>query len=91
MTWKGAAKAQGLSFAAFAKPEEFLATIDGFLKDTAIYLDSNLGDGIIGEDIAKTLYAKGFTNLYLATGYDAESLPPMPWIRKVVGKDPPWS
>jgi len=90
MNWKGTARSKGLNLIAFAKPQEFLAAVAGFPKDTAIYLDSKLGDGIRGEDIAKDLHAQGFTNLYLATGYDQDSLSPMPWIKKVVGKAPPW-
>ena len=90
MNWKGMAKAKGLDFVAFAVPTDFLAAVEGFPKGTAIYLDSKLGDGIRGEQISEDLHAQGFTNLYLATGYDQESLEPMPWIKKVVGKAPPW-
>lgn len=90
MNWKGAARSKGLNLVAFKNPQEFLAAVDGFPKETAIYLDSKLGDGVKGEDIAKDLHAKGFTNLYLATGYDPESFPAVPWIKKVLSKSPPW-
>ncbi|MDD5655972.1 MAG: HAMP domain-containing sensor histidine kinase [Elusimicrobia bacterium] len=91
MTWKAAAKSKGIDLAAFPAPRDLLAAIETFPKGTAIYLDSKLGDGVKGEDVAKELHAKGFTNLYLATGYDRDSLPAMPWIREVVGKEPPWA
>ena len=91
MNWKMAAKAAGVELKAYKIPEDFAAGREALSKDTPIYLDSDLGDGIQGEDIAKDLHAKGFTNLYLATGHAPESLPPMPWIKQVVGKEPPWA
>jgi signal transduction histidine kinase len=90
MNWTGTAKVKGLRVLAFQDSQEFLAAAGGFPKETAIYLDSKLGDGMRGEDIAKDLHAKGFTNLYLTTGYERGSLPDMPWIREIVGKAPPW-
>jgi signal transduction histidine kinase len=90
MNWTGTAKAKGLKVAAFHDIQEFLAAAQGLPKATAIYLDSKLGDGCRGEDIARDLHAKGFTNLYLTTGYERGSLPDMPWIKEVLGKAPPW-
>lgn len=58
---------------------------------TPIYVDSKLGDGVIGEEFAKELHEQGFQNLYLATGRQPESLPPMPWIKEVDGKKAPWA
>jgi signal transduction histidine kinase len=91
MTWKVAAKSNGLSLAAFRDPKEFLAAAELCPKSTAIYLDSELGGGERGEDIAKELHRKGFTNLHLTTGHAPESLPTMPWIKQVLGKEPPWA
>ena len=71
-------------------PKEFLAAVEHLPKDTPIYLDSRLAKGLRGEDIARDLHAKGFSNLFLATGHSPESLPPLPWIKKIVGKEPPW-
>ncbi|MBI4668014.1 MAG: hypothetical protein HY747_02330, partial [Elusimicrobia bacterium] len=55
-----------------------------------IYLDCELGNGIKGEEFAQELHAKGFTNLYLATGHPADRFQGLPWIKAVVGKEPPW-
>lgn len=52
--------------------------------------DSNLQNGEKGEEISKTLYDLGFTQLYLATGYQPEKFGQLPWIKQVVGKAPPW-
>jgi hypothetical protein len=91
LNWEVTARSKSLYLAAFADPEAFLKAVDSFSKETPIYLDSELGDGVKGEDIAKGLHAKGFTHLFLATGYDPQFLPDMPWIKNVVGKDPPWA
>ena len=91
MTWRVAARSKGLSLVGFRSPQKFLAAVDRYSKDTAVYLDSELGEGVRGEDIAKDLHAKGFTNLYLATGHAPEALPDMPWIKQVVGKEPVWA
>jgi len=58
-------------------------------KNTPIFMDSQLGDGIRGENLARDLHARGFRNLYLATG-NRDALPPIPWVKEVVGKDAPW-
>ena len=49
-----------------------------------------LGGGVRGEEIAKEIYEKGFTNLYLTTGHPKEAFPAMHWIRGIVGKGAPW-
>jgi signal transduction histidine kinase len=90
MNWTLAAKANGLSFSAFADPIQLLNVLKEWPRETRIYLDSHLGNGARGEEIAKNLHGMGFTHLFLATGYDKDSLPPMPWIKEVVGKEPPW-
>jgi signal transduction histidine kinase len=91
MNWEVAAESKGLSFAAYKQPAEFLAAAAHLPKETAIYLDSDLGEGIQGEAIAKDLHARGFSNLHLATGHAPDLLPAMPWIKQVGGKEPPWN
>lgn len=91
MTWKVAAKSKDVSLATFRDSKEFLAAVERFPKATAIYLDSELGGGVRGEDIARDLHAQGFTNLHLTTGHAPETLPAMPWIKQVLGKEPPWA
>jgi len=91
LNWKTAARAKGLDLAVFAEASEFLAAAEAWPKGTALYLDSKLGHGLRGEDIAESLHARGFTELYLATGYDPEDLPARPWLKGVVGKSPPWA
>jgi signal transduction histidine kinase len=89
-TWKAAAKAAGRSLRVFEGAEEFLAAAGGLPKDAAIYVDSELGGTVKGEELAARLNAEGFTNLRLATGHAADSFAAMPWLKAVAGKEPPW-
>jgi hypothetical protein len=60
--------------------------ITNFDCTTPIYIDSELGESIRGEQYAKYLYELGFENIYLATGYHNSYFVPMYWIKEVVGK-----
>jgi signal transduction histidine kinase len=89
MNWKMAAKAAGVDLIAYKTPEEFSAGIADLPRDTPIYLDSELGNEIKGEDLAKELHEKGFTNLTMATGYGPEKFAHLSWL-KVSDKEPPF-
>jgi hypothetical protein len=39
---------------------------------------------------AKDLHALGFSEIYLATGHQASLFGSMPWIKSIVGKEPPF-
>jgi len=65
-------------------------TLNQFSKDTPIYIDSELGDGVKGEDIAKTLHEKGFTELYMETGHPSEKFAHLTWLKAVRSKEAPW-
>ena len=88
MTWKMVAKQSGITLRTFKTPEAFLAA--DIAKDAAIYIDSDLGNGIKGEKIAEKLFADGYKNIVLATGHAPDSFPAMPWIKQIIGKEPPW-
>lgn len=89
MNWEMSAETAGIELKAFTDPAEFLANLEAFPKDTPIYIDSELGEGIKGEDIAAGLREKGFTNICLATGHPPERFAHLPWL-KVIGKSSPW-
>jgi signal transduction histidine kinase len=89
MTWDFAAKEYGKTFLGFKTPEQFKAHKNKFKLEQKIFIDSNLAHGIKGEDIARQLFAEGFNNLYLATGYSPDQFPEMGFIKGVVGKEPP--
>ena len=89
MNWKMAAKAAGVELKAYKTREAFTAGITSLPKDTAVYIDSDLGNDIKGEDIAKDLHEKGFTDITMATGHGADKFTHLLWL-KVTGKEPPW-
>jgi len=89
MTWEMAAQEHGIKLQAYTDPAEFLSQVGDFSKDTPMYIDSDLGENIKGEDIAADLRKKGFTNLCLATGHPPERFSHLPWL-KVISKEPPW-
>ena len=62
-------KAAGVELKAYKTPEDFNAGLEGLSKDTPVYIDSDLGNDVKGEDIAKDLHEKGFTDLNMATGH----------------------
>jgi len=90
MNWRLAAKAAGAELQSFKTPQEFTAAAETLPRDIPLYIDSNLGSDIKGEDIAKDLHEKGFTDITMATGHGAEKFSHLPWL-KVAGKEPPWS
>ena len=90
MNWKMSAKNAGVALKAYKTPEEFSAAAGSMPKDTKIYIDSELGNGARGENIAKALHNEGFTDLTMATGHSAEKFARLPWL-KVAGKEPPFN
>jgi len=90
MNWRLAAKAAGAELKSFKTPLEFTAAAEAMPRDLPLYIDSNLGNGIKGEDIAKDLREKGFTDITMATGHGAEKFSHLTWL-KVAGKEPPWA
>jgi len=89
MTWRAAAKTAGVELKVYRTPAELKAGLKGVDKKVRIYVDSDLGDGLNGEDVAKELYSEGFSNLAMATGHSPDKFIGMPWL-KVTGKEPPW-
>jgi len=90
LTWKVAAKNSSVDFQSFSSLEEFLNQKDQFSSSVTIYIDSNLGNGVRGEVVAEQLHKLGFTQIYLATGYEPGQFGHIPWIKGIVGKDPPF-
>lgn len=91
MAWEIAAESKGLRCLALKSRAELLANVEQLPKHTPIYLDSELGDEVQGMDLARELHARGFFDLYLATGHAPESFPRIAFLKGIVGKEPPWS
>jgi signal transduction histidine kinase len=90
MAWTYKASSSGKKLLSLASPLELEKHLPNLDPSASFYIDSCLGEGLPkGEDVAKVLYEKGFKNLFLSTGYDKEDLPNFPWIKEVIGKEPP--
>lgn len=88
--WKLMAKKAGKSFLGFIAPTDFFKIIDKVPKSAFIYVDSSLGDGIKGEEVAKQLHELGFPNLYIASGYKRDHFSHLIFLKGVQGKEPPF-
>jgi signal transduction histidine kinase len=89
MTWEIAADEAGAELLGYTDPDKFMADLGQLPKDMPIYIDSDLGENIKGENIAADLKEKGYTNVCLATAHPPEKFAHMPWL-KVRSKEAPW-
>ena len=93
-TWNLVARQRKKTLKTYLGPDALLKELATIPKDTPIYIDSNLGPGIKGEVLLKDLSARGYTSLWLATGYEPDgfvaSLAGTSGFRGVQDKSPPW-
>jgi hypothetical protein len=82
-----ASKKRCLVFGSAAELEDILPEID---PKTPIYLDSTLTDGTTAEIYSKILFDQGYRELYLSTGYEPSHFGDLPWVKAILGKDPPF-
>ncbi len=90
LTWGHIAKKFDQNLIIFSMPDELFQNLENLEKNSVFYLDSNLGKGIKGEDIAKEIYQKGYLNIFLTTGHDAKDFEDLNFIKGVKDKSPPW-
>lgn len=89
--WEKVASRKGIPFAYFSTPAEFLERESQFPRHTSIYLDVEfVGEVIDLSSFGAALAAKGFRNIYLATGHSADRFKEWGWVRGIQGKEPPW-
>lgn len=89
-SWTFQAMMKGKKLTAFNDPDKFFAVAESYNKCTPIYIDSDLQKAKRGEEYAQELYAMGFKDIYLATGYDKRQFQNMYWIKSIVNKTPPF-
>ena len=87
--WELVALKAGKHILTFNNLESFEKVIQYIDLKTPIYIDSDLGCKIKGEQYAESLFHRGFKDLYLSTGHMPEYFGDLPWIRAIVGKEPP--
>ncbi len=88
--WQLAADSNGKSILTFDNITEFEKILVDIDRRTPLYIDSDLGGGVKGEECAKQLFEQGFHEIYLATGHVAGYFDVMPWIRAIKDKYPPF-
>jgi len=79
----------GVKLQCFECVDKFLTETSKISINTIIYLDSNLGNGIIGEIEAKKIFDLGYKNIIITSAAPAFGSP-QPWIRNYISKYPPW-
>ncbi len=92
--WEHSAKRNNIHLKTFVSAENFYASNPEFSysKHITIYTDVNLGAGNMrGDQLAKELQRRGFTNITLATSYSPAQFADMTFLQSVQGKQPPFS
>lgn len=89
LNWGISARSAGVELATYENGEELLSGSSELPADTAFYIDSELGGGESGVEVAAKLREKGFSDITMATGSGPENFASLPWL-KVAGKEPPW-
>lgn len=88
--WKAKAAKAGIALSYFESYEEFYKNISNVSFDCKIYIDSDLGNGIKGEEISRNLHFLGFKEIYLTTGYIDFKIENFPWLAGIISKRPPF-
>jgi len=91
MNWQIEAEKAGMAFRAFTSVDEFLSECEQVERETPIYVDANLANGVNGAEESARLYAIGFREIKLTTGHAPDRFSRFTHLRGVVGKDPPWA
>lgn len=89
LNWRTAARSAGVDLRAYKDPAAFMAAAEDLPRNTPLYIDSELGSKVTGEELAGLLHGKGFPDITLSTGHPPEKFSAFPWL-KVAGKEPPW-
>jgi anti-sigma regulatory factor (Ser/Thr protein kinase) len=89
-TWKLRAIEKSINFHGFSHIEPFMVFIRDIDIRSKIYIDSDLGNGLKGEEVAREIYNQGYKNLYIATGFESNKFKELKFLKGVIGKVPPF-
>lgn len=91
--WAQSGQQFNVSVTCFKNVSEFLRVSHLFSKRVPVYIDDQLNEKTRGAMLAREIHKRNFRTIYLATGHRPEDieLAEFPWLRSVVGKQPPWS
>ncbi len=88
--WQLSAQDAGKSLLCFFTVEEFILSSQKICYEVQIFVDSNLGQDVRGEVASEKIFALGFHNISLCTGFSPDEIQKPKWISQVVGKDTPF-
>ncbi len=91
LMWENAAKKEEKKLITYERVSDFIKEEALFSKNAKIIIDSQLGEGLKGEEEAEKIFKCGFKNIILATGYSKEDVNQTPWIKEIRGKRPDFS
>lgn len=87
-TWSLWAETEKLRIATFATAEEFLTSAKAILNSPVIFLDSDLGNGLKGQNYISIIKELGFKKVVLASGYVGSKSMDTIGADGVMGKNP---
>lgn len=90
-TWRMTAERLGKRLRAFATAAEFFQAAGAIDRQTPVYVDSDLGEGVRGEEESRRIHELGFAKIYMATGHPPSAFSGHAHLAGVVGKEPPWA
>lgn len=92
LMWRVAAESTGKRLLTLSRGAEFWPQAARVAPAVPIYIDYNLRSQPSGDQMAQQLAKAGFLNIFFQTGYElpATATESKPWLRGVVGKNPPW-
>ena len=86
--WKSYSNSRDINFMSFSSVESFINDSKFISKDSKIFIDSSLGNGLKGEIESEKLFDLGFKNLFLSTGFEASQISVPAWIKGTYSKNP---
>lgn len=89
MTWKSVAAKNQKQLLTFSEPREFFETLKNLSRSTPIYVDSELSNGIKGQDLVPKIRALGFTAIFITSGHHSSKFSEIEGLAGIHGKDPP--
>lgn len=90
LTWESKAKRQSIDLKTFASYELFLREKSSIGKDVKIFIDSELGNNVKGEEVAALLYKEGFSDISMSTGHSQDRFANLSFLKDVISKSPPF-
>jgi signal transduction histidine kinase len=88
MTWDLKAKELSKTILVFRSAREFFENAGVIDPTTPLYIDVSIGPDERGENVARDAAKIGFSEIYLATGYNADAIQKPNGVRAIIGKDP---